>query len=452
VFKSVNGGGNWTAVNTGLTNTDVRALAIDPAAPTTLYAGTYYGGVFKSVNGGGNWTAVNTDLTNTFVRTLAIDPATPTTLYAGTIDGLFKSVNGGGNWSAVNNGLTSTIVYILAIDPATPTTLYVGTYGGVFKSVNGGGNWNAVRTGYVISLAIDPAAPTTLYAGVGGGVFKSVNGGGNWTGANNGLASTYVRTLAIDPATPTTLYAGTIGGVFIFQHGDDTIPQYSVYSDNTTYKNFPGVVDSYTMGAFLLDTTAPNRIVSVGNLPAASPNDTKTLSYISGWSAVSPYLYAISFLPPTYPSPGADWENRPFHFTIDVPGQSIPDFTIPTGAIRQMGPANVSITGGKHPTISWGHVDGATFYRVRFFPILNPSGNPNIGNLLFQTELISDTGPGTYSFTYEGNLFDTNALLAVSVEAYDYDFVHPSSYGFFYNRSRTIVPYPHLNFLPLIVR
>ena len=40
MFKSTNGGGNWSAVNTGLTSTDVLALAIDPATPTTLYAGT----------------------------------------------------------------------------------------------------------------------------------------------------------------------------------------------------------------------------------------------------------------------------------------------------------------------------------------------------------------------------------------------------------------------------
>ena len=40
VFKSTNGGGSWTAINTGLTNPNVLALAIDPSAPATLYAGT----------------------------------------------------------------------------------------------------------------------------------------------------------------------------------------------------------------------------------------------------------------------------------------------------------------------------------------------------------------------------------------------------------------------------
>ena len=60
------------------------ALAIDPATPSTLYAGTDGGGVFKSTNGGAAWSAVNIGLTNTYVDALAIDPATPSTLYAGT--------------------------------------------------------------------------------------------------------------------------------------------------------------------------------------------------------------------------------------------------------------------------------------------------------------------------------------------------------------------------------
>ncbi|MSS72959.1 MAG: hypothetical protein EXS64_15920 [Candidatus Latescibacteria bacterium] len=41
----------WTAVNTGLTNTSVGDLAVDPKTPQTVYAGTL-GGVFKTTNGG----------------------------------------------------------------------------------------------------------------------------------------------------------------------------------------------------------------------------------------------------------------------------------------------------------------------------------------------------------------------------------------------------------------
>src|SRR5438034_1355723 len=41
----------------------VRALAIDPSTPATLYGGTNPNGVFKSTDGGTSWTAVNSGLT-----------------------------------------------------------------------------------------------------------------------------------------------------------------------------------------------------------------------------------------------------------------------------------------------------------------------------------------------------------------------------------------------------
>ena len=109
MFKSTNGGGNWSAVNADLTAVDVHALVIDPATPAILYAGTYLGGVFKSTNAGGNWSAVNAGLTAAGVKALAIDPSMPATLYAGTsLGGVFKSTNGSGSWNPVNMGLPPT--------------------------------------------------------------------------------------------------------------------------------------------------------------------------------------------------------------------------------------------------------------------------------------------------------------------------------------------------------
>ena len=46
MFKSTDGGMTWAAMNTGLTNLDVLALAIDPITPTTLHASTGGGSVF----------------------------------------------------------------------------------------------------------------------------------------------------------------------------------------------------------------------------------------------------------------------------------------------------------------------------------------------------------------------------------------------------------------------
>ena len=106
----------WIWKSIGPEGGDVRALAIDPQTPTTVYAGIWGGGVFKSTNGGASWSAINNGLTEN-VKVLAIDPQTPSTVYAGTEYGVFKTTNGGANWNAINNGLTSTNVQALAIDP-----------------------------------------------------------------------------------------------------------------------------------------------------------------------------------------------------------------------------------------------------------------------------------------------------------------------------------------------
>ena len=251
VFQSTNSGASWSPVNTGLTaNTNVNALAIDPMTPSTLYAGTQGDGTFKSTNSGASWSPVNTGLDAPappttdahFVYALAIDPAAPRTLYAGTGGGVFKSTDGGARWSTTGlpyyaPGEAGTAYWLfdaLAIDPHTPSTLYVGTSGGgsygpppgaksAYKSTDSGASWSVVDTGLtdpsgnaliVAALAIDPHTPSTLYAATSGGVFQSTDSGASWSSVNAGLINTNVNALAIDPTTPSTLYAGTGGGVF----------------------------------------------------------------------------------------------------------------------------------------------------------------------------------------------------------------------------------------------
>lgn len=192
VFKSTDGGTTWAAANTGLANTSVRALVIDPATPSTVYAagttdyqaGTAGGGIFKSTNGGATWVAANTGLTDTYVMSLAIDPVTPTTLYAGTFGGgVFKSTDGGASWSPANAGLTVTpagYIYVtaLAVHPVAPHTLYAGSWSeGVFRSTDGGATWSALKAGLgpgtvIWTLAVAPTTPATLYAGTLLGVFR----------------------------------------------------------------------------------------------------------------------------------------------------------------------------------------------------------------------------------------------------------------------------------------
>ena len=218
-FKSTNGGGTWFDINNGLSDSYLYAITIDPSTTDTIYAATMNDGIFKSIDGGSSWSAANTGLTYDSTRALVIDPVTPTTIYAGTFNGwVYKSTNGAGNWSEIISGFPLDTVSALAVDPITTNTIYAGLMvSGVYKSNNSGDNWSAVNTGLthltIYALAVDPVTNNTIYAGTfGGGIFKSTDGGDSWSAVNTGLTNLNITTLAIDSATPTTVYAGTLGG------------------------------------------------------------------------------------------------------------------------------------------------------------------------------------------------------------------------------------------------
>ncbi len=84
VYLSTDNGTSWTAVNIGLTNSNVRALAV---SDTNLFAGTDGGGVFHSTNNGTSWSSFNTGLTNNVVNALLVSG---TYLFAGTNDGVWR--------------------------------------------------------------------------------------------------------------------------------------------------------------------------------------------------------------------------------------------------------------------------------------------------------------------------------------------------------------------------
>jgi photosystem II stability/assembly factor-like uncharacterized protein len=231
----------WTSHGPGAV--PITALAIDPATPSTLYAGTDRHGLYKSTDGAATWVELARGfLSSDSVSALAIDPHTPTTLYVGTINGgVYKSIDGGATWSTAATGLPGS-VKALVIDPSDTRTLYAGAAltiyefggyhdGGVFKSTDGSMTWQPVNTGLpstlidVQALAIYPRAPTTLYAGTEGycdlaiacgGVFKSTDGAVSWQGASAGLpGSAGAQVLAIDLTARSTLYVGTsVNGAF----------------------------------------------------------------------------------------------------------------------------------------------------------------------------------------------------------------------------------------------
>ena len=134
MFKTTNGGALWTVINGGALSSgftpQITALAIDPLNPSTLYASGFNGTdiLFKTTDGGANWSGSSTGLPFTLINNLAIDPVTPTTLYAATVgSAVFKSTNGGANWAQSNTGLTNLTVNAVAVDRNNPSSVYAGT-------------------------------------------------------------------------------------------------------------------------------------------------------------------------------------------------------------------------------------------------------------------------------------------------------------------------------------
>jgi photosystem II stability/assembly factor-like uncharacterized protein len=228
VFKSVDGATTWTSASTGLTNRQVRALAIgDAGPPVVIYAGTG-GGVFKSVDGGATWVPVNNGLVLLLITALAVAPSDPNTVYAATQgQGVFVTTNAGASWSPTG-AMADPGVFALAVNPVDPLTVYAGIQGGapggVYKTTNGGGTWNPFNTGIpagpgrdIRALTIgDGTSADILYAATFGGVFGTTDGAVNWV-PESGLTPTDIRAIFLEkPGTlPRTIIAGTDQGIFV---------------------------------------------------------------------------------------------------------------------------------------------------------------------------------------------------------------------------------------------
>lgn len=109
-------------------------LTIDPTDHKVVYAtfgGYSRGNVWKTTDGGMNWTNIGAQLPETPVRSLVIHPDRPKHLYIGTGVGIFASENGGTTWSPTNEGPTNCSVDELFW---MKKTLVAATHGrGLFK-------------------------------------------------------------------------------------------------------------------------------------------------------------------------------------------------------------------------------------------------------------------------------------------------------------------------------
>ena len=227
VYKSIDAGKTWQHL--GLRDSQMIAnIEVDPTNPNKLFVaalGHPYGpnaerGIFRSVDGGLNFTKVLYKDEYTSGNDVRIDPTNPNNVYAamwqqqqgffengafgGTDGGIYKSTDGGATWKQLTNGLPPIIQANLAIAPSNSKVLYAtvaaggaaaeapaaagpggraprGGRGGnisFYKSVDGGENWilatDDIRVFETGSAGRKPVADSRPLGRIGGGDLPTI--------------------------------------------------------------------------------------------------------------------------------------------------------------------------------------------------------------------------------------------------------------------------------------
>ena len=186
----------WSLVGPNNVGGRVNAIAIHPTDPKTIYIGAANGGVWKTTNGGTQWTPLTDQMQSIAMGALAIDPQVPTTVYAGTGEyspaadaysgyGLLRSKDGGATWSSIGPPGIGAYTRVI-VNPKNSNIVYAsaGRGGGaVIRTTDGGATWARILdSGAVTDMALAMNGNTAvLYAGVANkAVYRSMDGGDTW--------------------------------------------------------------------------------------------------------------------------------------------------------------------------------------------------------------------------------------------------------------------------------
>jgi len=241
IWKSQDEGATWQQIgrvngdSEFLKRSNVWVLRNDPSNPNILYAGMFVygdsdtpGGIFKSTDGGLNWTEITNNIPVSNISDIAISPdghtiyvATNTFYRSEPGAGIYKSSNGGDTWMPVNHGLekTSLKFEVLLMDKDDSNVLYTGPFrggAGMYKTVNGGQNWYRTTfdnsgwwtKGFDNTWAIAEGADSKLYVATWKGIYRSDDGGETWLARSQGLGNVIVYDIAVDPKNPSNIYLG----------------------------------------------------------------------------------------------------------------------------------------------------------------------------------------------------------------------------------------------------
>jgi photosystem II stability/assembly factor-like uncharacterized protein len=275
VWKSVNGGTTYKPVFDKQSVQSIGAVTIDPKNPKVIWVGTGEAwtrnstsvgdGVYKSVDGGDNWTNVGLRDSERIAKIL-VDPSNTDTVYVcapGKLwsdseeRGVYKTTDGGKSWTKILKGANaSTGCSMMTMDAQNPKTLYAGMWdfrrrgwtfrsggegpdapsaSGLFKSTDGGATWSELDANSArglppkpwgrVAVAVAPSKPEVVYAFVEAvtpkdGLYRSDDGGKTWAALDRSQNMIwrpfYFANLIVDPKDENKVYKA--GGSLIFSN------------------------------------------------------------------------------------------------------------------------------------------------------------------------------------------------------------------------------------------
>lgn len=205
IYKSTDGGQTWSRKNCGLDNGWIFSIHVSEDNPDNaligvsggaitfssqdLEVGHYFdGGIFKTTNGGENWTRINVGINDEKNAYSMIKAAKSNQSLVFTFGmnmenltenvGFLKSSDGGSTWESFAPSLKHhNICYFDVSSEGNVIYAIANDVSKIFKSVDGGDTWkeyNIYSSGY--GIVMSPSNPDKILFGKSDGLYLSTNG------------------------------------------------------------------------------------------------------------------------------------------------------------------------------------------------------------------------------------------------------------------------------------
>lgn len=258
MYKSTDAGKTWNQI--GLRDTrQIGRILVDPKNPDVVYVaalGHAYGanserGVFRSTDGGQNWSRVLFKDDNTGAIDLAFDPQNSKVIYAslwqtrrppwnvypasnGPGSGLYKSSDGGATWQHLQAGLPEEGLgrIGIAVAPSDANRLYLvvdAKDGGIYRSDDAGKTfirgdneqrvWG--RGWYFGGITVDPKNPDVVFV-CNTSTYKSIDGGKSFTAFKGAPGGDDYHSIWISPEDSNRMILSSDQGTVVSLNGGKT--------------------------------------------------------------------------------------------------------------------------------------------------------------------------------------------------------------------------------------